>query len=231
MDKRPIDIALEWAGNRGWLKGEFARELEAYAQLTDPEARVSGASISNWIKRGMPAEWLLPTARLFGKTVEELTGEAPVKPPVAMTSHRNVEPVEPRSRVPLISWIKAGVLTTIEDVFHPGDADEWIETSAPTGPRTFALRITGDSMTNPHGEPSFPEGCIIIVDPDRAPTVGAYVVAKDVTTHEATFKRLAHDAGRWFLRPLNPQYPTLEIDSPELRVIGVAVEMTFTRKL
>jgi len=87
-------------------------------------------------------------------------------------------------------------------------------------------------MTNPYpGELSFPDGTVIIVDPGRAVGAGDYVVAKDVATQQATFKRLAHDGGRWYLKPLNPTYPTIEIDDPSVRVIGRVIEYRMGGKL
>lgn len=133
--------------------------------------------------------------------------------------------------VPLISWVRAGHWETIEDPYPPGEAGEWFipSTSRPGG-HAFALRIEGDSMTSPSGL-SFPDGCTIIVDPERAPVAGDYVVAKDVSTQKATFKRLTTDGNRWYLKPLNPAYPAIEIDDPAVRVIGVAIEWQMGGKL
>ena len=94
------------------------------------------------------------------------------------------------------------------------------------------MTVVGDSMTNPNPSgDSFPEGTTLIVDPDIAPTPGKYVIAKDVDTQEATFKKLMSDGGSWYLRPLNPAYPTKVIDKPTLRVVGVVVEMLISRKV
>ncbi len=145
----------------------------------------------------------------------------------------NVSTATVRGSVPLISWVQAGHLGEAFDMNLPGEAEEWVETyeSTPQG-RSFALRVQGDSMTSPHpGETSFPDGCIVIVDPDRACHAGDFVIAKDVTTQKATFKRLVSDGGRWYLKPLNPTFPTLEIDDPALRVIGRVIEMQIRRKL
>lgn len=138
----------------------------------------------------------------------------------------NIEDVQLKRRVPLISWVRAGTWGAIEDRYHPGEAEEWADAyDTRPGDSAFALRVTGDSMTSPiPGDRSFPEGTIIIVDPGRSAGPGDFVIAKDVSTQQATFKRLVSDGGRWFLKPLNPSYPTLEIDDPDIRVIGRVVE-------
>lgn len=145
----------------------------------------------------------------------------------------NFEEVAIQRRVPLISWVVAGNWLEVQDPYEPGDAQEWADAyDTRPGDHAFALRVTGDSMTNPiPGDRSFPDGTVIIVDPGRAASAGDFVIAKDVATQKATFKRLVSDGGRWFLKPLNPTYPTIEIDDPDIRVIGKVVEYQVRGKL
>lgn len=145
----------------------------------------------------------------------------------------NVRPATTRGRVPVISWVAAGNLGEITDMYQPGEAEHWHDVhDTQPGSHAFALVVEGDSMTSPHpGERSFPEGTIIVVDPDRGYSAGDYVIAKDVNTQRATFKKLAQDGGRWFLKPLNPSYPTIEIDDPAVRVIGRVIEFRYGGKL
>lgn len=139
-------------------------------------------------------------------------------------AEQNVSPQEFGQPVPVVSWVQAGAMNDVEDPFHPGEAEEWVRAvHSHPGSRAFALRVEGDSMTSPYGI-SFPSGSTIIVDPDASPDPGRFVIAKDIVSQKATFKRLAHDGGRWFLQPLNPAFPTIEIDEPALRVVGVVVE-------
>lgn len=134
--------------------------------------------------------------------------------------------------VPLISWVQAGTWAAIEDHYHPGESDEWVPTTLKgLSKHAFALRVEGDSMTAQSGNITFPDGCVILVDPERAPKSGDFVVAKDVSTQKATFKKLTTDGSRWYLKPLNPSYPAIEIDDPAMRVIGVAVEWQMAGKL
>lgn len=143
---------------------------------------------------------------------------------VDKSADANVRVPKQFTSVPVISWVQAGNFQDIEIHLHPGEGDRW---EAPRekklGPRSFALLVEGDSMDD-GTDAGIPEGHIIFVDPDLAPFPNAYVIAKDVETQRATFKKLTTDAGRWYLMPLNKQYDKIPIDKPELRVIGIVTE-------
>ena len=126
-----------------------------------------------------------------------------------------------RGRVPLISWVQAGMWMEIVDNFAPGDAEQWLDTTYNARSNTFALRVQGDSM-----EPRFPEGSIIIVEPNDDAVHGKFVVAKRPGENSATFKQLVVDGGRCYLKPLNPIYPLIEITAGT-QIVGVVkrVEM------
>lgn len=136
----------------------------------------------------------------------------------------NVEGGPELSRaVPLISWVQAGSWADTIDNLQPRDADQWIPTHARVGRHAYALRVVGDSMVSPGGAASFPEGTIIIVDPDRESKPGQFVVVRQNHDTECTFKQLVKDSGRFFLKPLNPQYPTLEMRQDAV-ICGVLVQ-------
>lgn len=198
----------------GFKKGELAKA-----------AGKSSAAVTHWLN-GSTIEIKSDSAAglqaLTGySSVWLSTGKGPKKISVG-----NVTMARPRKKVPLISWVKAGSWGEVEDFFNAGEAEHWEEAfESNPGDSSFALRVEGDSMTSPNpNELTFPEGTIIIVDPSRAASAGDFVVAKDVSTQMATFKKLTYDAGRWFLRPLNPIYQAYEIDDPSIRVIGRVVE-------
>lgn len=131
--------------------------------------------------------------------------------------------------VPLVSWVQAGNWTEIVDNYSPEYGEYVAARDSKPGKYAFALRVEGDSMVS-HNHDSFPHGTILIVDPSRAAGPGDFVVAKDVLTGCATFKRLMQDGGRWFLKPLNPAYPLIPIDDPAIRVIGVVIESQIITK-
>ena len=125
-------------------------------------------------------------------------------------------------RAPVISWIQAGAWNEAQDLYHPGDGEDWEEVPPTASDSAFWLRVIGDSMTAPTGT-SIPEGSLILVDPEINPASGRLVVAKLTDTDEVTFKRLVSDGGRHYLKPLNPAYPAIPIDC-ECNIVGVVTE-------
>ena len=111
-------------------------------------------------------------------------------------------------RIPVISWTSAG--NWEEAVEYPED---WVEVLS-SSPRLFALRVRGDSM-----EPEFAEGDIIVVDPDRDPISGSFVLVRN-RDGEVVFKHLKQYGDKWILCPLNPRYPEIEMNE-EHEIIGV----------
>ena len=125
-----------------------------------------------------------------------------------------------RGKVPLISWVQAGDWQDVIDNLSPGEG-ELIETTYNAKRHTYALRVKGDSM-----EPRFPEGSILIVEPDEPATHGKFVIVRQNGNGEATFKQLIQDGGRYYLKPLNSRYPIMELQD-DAAICGVVkrVEM------
>ena len=115
-------------------------------------------------------------------------------------------------QVPLISWVKAGEFCEAHDPYALGEADEWYPRPKGAGNKTYALTVVGDSMTGPYpGGRSYPEGSIIFVDPDQEVLPGMRGIFKLPDSNEVTFKELVSDAGRLYLKPLNPQYDKIKV--------------------
>lgn len=120
-----------------------------------------------------------------------------------------------RDYVPLISMVQAGNFSEAIDSLHAGDYFEQIPTSYPKKRHTFALEVSGESMM-----PRFPPGMRLIVEPEMEYQSGDFVIAKN--GGDATFKQIVKDGGVWYLKPLNPQFPTLPL--ADAHVIGVVRE-------
>ena len=104
------------------------------------------------------------------------------------------------TKVPLISWVQAGYGVSAVNNLHPGEGEK-IETTYRARAHTYALRVNGDSM-----EPKFPQGCIVIVEPEEQPEHGKFVIVRR-NGDEATLKQYVVDGGANYLKPLNPRYP------------------------
>ncbi|EFO2087220.1 helix-turn-helix domain-containing protein [Escherichia coli] len=87
------------------------------------------------------------------------------------------------------------------------------------GNNAFALVVTGHSMTSSSGI-SFPDGYTVCFDPDIQAKPGDFVLC--CNGFETTFKQLIRDQGHFYLKPLNPAYPMLEI-SDDMEIIAVAI--------
>ncbi|MFL9904713.1 S24 family peptidase, partial [Paraburkholderia fungorum] len=138
---------------------------------------------------------------------------------------KNVTPAPlGQHRIPVISYVQAGMMTEALDPFSLGEGFETITVDFPCSEHTFALRIKGRSML-----PTFEEDDVIVVDPLEQPVPGSFVVAKN-TDEEATFKKYkalgANEYGDavFELVPLNDDFATLHSQRDHLRIVGVAVE-------
>ena len=122
-------------------------------------------------------------------------------------SESNVEDLAIRGRVPLISWVAAGHWCNVSDPYAVGDAEDWLACPVKHSLRSFALRVKGDSMHNPGSKPSFEDGDIIFIDPERAAEHRSLVVVRLDDENAATFKRLLIDGETKMLEALNPSWP------------------------
>jgi len=126
----------------------------------------------------------------------------------------------PSGQIPIISYVQAGEFCEAEDPFEPGMADEWLPFRPPgAGPRSYGLKVEGDS-----NDPRIRNGEIVIVDPDRAPDSGKFVVAKRHSDAKVTLKQIQYNEGEPFLKPGNPDWPEpiIKIDG-DWSVCGVVI--------
>lgn len=86
----------------------------------------------------------------------------------------------------------------------------------------YALQVLGDSM-----EPEFPDGAVIIVDPDHPVFDGAYVVADH--NGDTTFRQLVVREQRRYLVALNDNYPAEEINE-SFNLRGVVTQQARNRR-
>lgn len=97
--------------------------------------------------------------------------------------------------------------------------NEAISTYNPDG-ISFWMKVADDSMMASNGQ-SIPEGYLIQVWPHAEPKNGSIVVVVLANSQEAAVKKLVNVAGISYLKPLNPNYRTIEMEEGT-SIIGVA---------
>jgi len=131
-------------------------------------------------------------------------------------------PVKKQFEYPVFSQVQAGMFSPEFRTFTERDAEGWVSTTKKASDNAFWLEVDGHSMTAPAGSrPSFPEGMLILVDPEESVDPGDFCIAR-LGGDEFTFKKLIKDSGQVFLQPLNPQFPMIPCHE-QCRVVGKVV--------
>ncbi|WP_122498914.1 LexA family protein [Pseudomonas viridiflava] len=210
-----------------------ARMADLKLSATDLSAmiRVSKATITFWRNgtNGATGSNLMELAKALRCSPEWLETGKGGPDGGASREPANFELVESPDRLyryPVVSWVAAGTWAEAVEPLPPGFSDRYEVSDYKSKGPAFWLEVRGDSMTALSGT-SIPEGMMILVDTEADVRPGKFVVAKLPNSEEATFKKLVEDAGRRYLKPLNPAYAMIEC-SDDCRIIGVAVRMTGT---
>lgn len=132
---------------------------------------------------------------------------------------KEADPVVGLRKVPLISWVQAGLPTPVASL---DDMDKWYICPVRISKNGFALKVRGESM-----EPMFYEGDIVFIDPEVPAESGRIVAAVDdgAADPEATLKKLVRDGSDYYLKALNPDWPGPKFQpfTQSMRIAGVAV--------
>ena len=125
-------------------------------------------------------------------------------------------------RAPIINWVQAGAFAEMADAHHD-DWEYFVDNGF--GDNVHWLHVQGDSMS-----PEFKEGELLLVDQDRQPKAGDYVIALEGEQNKATFKKYkpscydeTHGIEYCQLVAINPFYPPIDSRARPFKVIGVVV--------
>lgn len=196
---------------------------------------ISRASVNAWVRgstESIDGKYLTTAAAYLNVNPHWLaTGQGPAKTFGDKSGDKQAErPVDAVQNisgghgVPLISWVQAGSWSDVSDPFQVGDAEDWLPCPVRHGPRTYCVRVRGDSMFNPAGRPSYADGDIVFVDPDRDAQNGDRVIVRLDDQQEATFKQLLVEDGRKILKALNPEWSPKYLEINERATItGVVI--------
>lgn len=198
----------------GWESQSRISHYEIGRRQPDPEdIKLIAAALQ---RKGVPAtaSWLL-----FG-THKEVQLPSPQDGVVPVPTGQTL--------LPRVSWVIAGSRAEAVDAYGPGAAEEWIEFDGAASKNAYCLKVRGDSMVRPDGS-GFPDGCIIAVEPHRRAKSGDFVVIRFNDSDEATFKQYIVDGPMKLLKPLNPNWTTMQV-TPDAHMAGVVFEMRIIKK-
>ena len=185
---------------------------------------VSAPTVTDWTKgniRTISADNAERLCRHLGiRTSWLLTGKGDMRPPGSVKD-AGAAIANMSFSIPLLSWDRAKEWCqnpvkriTVED-------EEMLPAQKNAGSRSFALKVSNDSMTSPYpGQRSYLPGTILYIDPDKEAVSGCRVIA--LAGGECTFKTYVEDAGRKYLKPINPSYDKIDI-TQEVRICGVVI--------
>lgn len=187
------------------------------------------------VSRVSVTKWENGTTRPDGENLHQLAGALQTTPEWLLYGQGDevddtkvIPYLKPPTPVPIISAVQAGVWTETYACSRLSDVISWTQTTANVSNEVFGLVVRGESMTNPHGLPSIPEGSIVIVEPHYGQLddlYGKIVVATLDGSAEATVKKLVWDSPFAYLMPLNPAFKPIQIDG-NCKIVGKVVQIT-----
>ncbi len=162
---------------------------------------------------------LINGRRVFGERKARSIEELADMPNMYLEQTEEAEvieiPADMKGMVPVISWVAAGNFSDAE-VSTADELIKWVPCPAPHSKGTYALTVSGISMQNPNGNPSFEDGDIIFVDPAKLPENKSCVIVSLEGSNSATFKQLVIEPdGRKYIIPLNPNWGDKPIEIEE----------------
>ncbi|MBF4248974.1 Cro/Cl family transcriptional regulator, partial [Vibrio anguillarum] len=169
----PFKVSI--AGIRKWLVGESIPDTKKLANISE----LLGVSVES----------------LIGPTFIQRTSQA-FRESSDNALHIDLQFVR---KIPILSRVQAGNWAKV--IVDNEIELEWQIVTAKVTDEAFAMRVSGNSMTNPFGPPSIPDGSIVIVEPCSCPDNGKIVVATLNDAPEATIKKLEIDGPHKFLVP------------------------------
>lgn len=212
---------------RGWLLADLSRRSGVSIQTLSAVMSRKSKTMRNMDK----------VAGAFGITMDELM--SPIVQPAQTrdTKRRTAQTDAPnfsalpiqRRKIPIISWSRAGVFDDMNDVLHPDDIEGWVDAGTDCGPKTFAIKVIGDSMYSPGQPRSIEDGSEALIDPSRKAQHGDVVFAKLPGATSATLRMLWFDGQTPYLRAVNERYAQA-IAEHGTQIIGVVCEVLVRRK-
>lgn len=201
---------------------EFIKEKRKQLKLTQKQlgraVGVSHVTISQW-ESGLTS----PKGRYLGHLAKALN--------IGMEELSNADLGAPGGtgfmpgQLPMLSWAALSEGAQLDALLEQASTYSLINSDS--GPRTFALKMQGDSMVSFNGGKSIPDGAILVANADTKAEHGQVVVALIDDGQALTIKQLVIDGGHTYLKPFNQSYPTREVEG-KLTILAVVQKVIQT---
>jgi SOS-response transcriptional repressor LexA len=152
----------------------------------------------------------------FAISIDQLLGTAPL-PGVQKNFSLASRPV------PVLSWQEALNFQQIVPNLSKDHEENWLLADAKVSPLAFALK------SKKWMEPRFPNGAILVIDPEQSPNDGDLVVVSYPSTSECTIRELLLDGPNQSLVSI-VNNTVFDKFTKDVLLIGVVVQMRFSYK-
>lgn len=186
-------------------------------------------------KQGTSNHILDGILQAFGISIEALLQKAS-----GLSEEENTAPLSTTvAKCPVISWEQVASwqaqrmgqpITDRSALFEEWrvkewQVEEWLICPIPHDAETYAVRISGESMQDPHSPISFYEGDIVFFDPEKDAKNNSFVAARESGKSDVTFKQLIIEGNRTYLKANNPDWPDriTPVKDDSLMIYGVAI--------
>ena len=156
---------------------------------------------------------LSPIAAFFNVTISQLVGDDPLPEDRFKGSHNPY--YRAWTKLPLLNWEQAVLWPN----HRQQEVQSYISTEAIVSDMAFATRIEDTTMA-----PRFPEGSILVVDPEIKPQDQDFVLIHLGNHGKAQFKQMLVDGESLYLKPINTDFQTNRVEKP-YRILGVMIQV------
>lgn len=159
------------------------------------------------------AATLSPLANFFAISISQLIGDEPL--PKGRIPGTYNPGIHGWKQIPLLGWEQSLEWPNLK---NQPDLTQSISSDLLLSEHAFALKVSDNTM-----EPRFPEGTLLIIDPEVKATNRDFAVVHIEGQKTPTFKQILMDGTVFYLKPLNPDFKPFPLDMPH-RFLGVVVQ-------
>lgn len=218
MNNKTDEVKLAFAQRLHEAMDAQGYSKRGRARILSKEFGVSDKGAGKWLNgEAIPETSKIPVLAQFLKTNAEwlLSGSS------SNDLDNNIAPVTSKL-LPVLSWVQAGSMTSVESI-DPSEIADWLPPLSSDDPTDcFYLRVVGISNF-----PTYVEGDYILVNPNFSVSD---LLSEDliVVRHntDATFKKLVIESDdRKYLQALNPNFQPNIIEFQDgMELVGIVID-------